>query len=62
MVKKLLKSQNKVLSGVLGGIGEYMNIDPTVVRLIFILAFIFTGFIPCLLVYFIMSLIIPEAN
>ena len=60
MVKKLFKSQNKVLSGVLAGVGEYMDIDPTVVRLVFVLISVFTGFIQCLIAYIIMALIIPE--
>ena len=34
MSKKLYKSnKNKMLDGVCGGIGEYINIDPTIVRL-----------------------------
>ena len=33
MVKKLYKSnKNKMIDGVCGGIGEYINIDPTIVR------------------------------
>ena len=33
MEKRLYKSKNKMLCGVCGGIGEYFNIDPTLVRL-----------------------------
>ena len=34
MAKKLYKSnKNKMIDGVCGGIGEYINIDPTIVRL-----------------------------
>ncbi|MBD4336467.1 PspC domain-containing protein, partial [Xanthomonas citri pv. citri] len=34
MEKRLYKSNtNKVIDGVCGGIGEYFNIDPTLVRL-----------------------------
>ena len=37
MSKKLYKSQNsRMLCGVCGGIAEYFNIDPTIVRLIFV--------------------------
>ncbi len=44
MEKRLYRSrQNRVLAGVCGGIGEYFNIDPTVVRLVFLLAVIFGG-------------------
>ena len=36
--KRLYKSStNRVLCGVCGGIGEYFNIDPTIIRLIFVL-------------------------
>ena len=34
-VRKLMRSRgNKMICGVCGGIGEYLNIDPTLVRLI----------------------------
>ncbi len=43
-MKKLYKSDtDKVLSGVIGGIGEYFNIDPTILRLLFILIAILTA-------------------
>lgn len=44
MKKKLaLSSQNKIIAGVCGGIGEYFGADPTLVRIAFVLlAFIFT--------------------
>ena len=35
--KRLVKSSNRMLSGVCGGIGEYFNIDPTVIRILFVL-------------------------
>ena len=31
--KRLLKSEDKKISGVCGGIAEYYNLDPTIVRL-----------------------------
>ena len=57
MNKKLYRSNtNKVLCGVCGGIGEYFDIDPTIIRLIWaIVACSGTG----LLVYFIAAVIIP---
>lgn len=58
MEKKLMKSRtNKVIWGVCGGIGEYFNIDPTIIRLIW-LAFIFFGGAGVLL-YFIAGIIMP---
>lgn len=44
MEKRLLRSrENRVIAGVCGGVGEYFNIDPTVVRLIFLLLVFFGG-------------------
>ena len=38
MQKKLYKSrENQILCGVCGGIGEYLNIDPTLIRLLLVL-------------------------
>lgn len=49
---------NTMVAGVCAGLGEYLNIDPTVVRLLFVLGFFLTG--PgILLAYLIMAVIIP---
>ena len=55
--KRLYRSnRNKMICGVCGGIAEYFNIDPTIVRLGFaILAFSWKG----LLIYFLAAIIIP---
>lgn len=59
MEKKLYKSNtNKVLDGVCGGIGEYFNIDPTLVRLAWVVFCALGG--SGLLAYIIMALIIPR--
>jgi phage shock protein C len=58
--KKLTRStSNHMIAGVCAGLGEYLGIDPTVVRLLVILAF-FTGFGGIALVYLIMALVVPE--
>ena len=58
MEKKLYKSNtNKVIDGVCGGIGEYFNIDPTLVRLAWVVFCALGG--SGLLAYIIMALIIP---
>lgn len=58
--KKLVRSRtNRMLCGVCGGIGEYLNIDPTIVRLIWLLCSVAscgTG----LLVYIVAAIVIPE--
>lgn len=58
--KQLTRSlSNRMIAGVCAGLGEYLNIDPTVVRLLFMLGFFLTG--PGILVaYLIMAIIVPE--
>jgi phage shock protein C len=61
-MKHLYRSkQNRVFAGVVGGIGEYFDIDPTLLRVIWILILIFTGFFPGLIAYILAAIIIPEA-
>lgn len=61
MNRRLVKSNtNKVLCGVLGGIGEYFDIDPTLVRIGYLCLSIFSAGFPGLLLYVIMALIVPK--
>ncbi len=60
MPAKLRKSRvNKMVAGVCGGIGEYLNWDPTIVRIIFLIL-IFSSFGTMVLIYFILALIMPD--
>jgi phage shock protein C len=44
MYEKLYRSKdNRMLAGICGGLGEYFNIDPTIVRLLFIFGALFAG-------------------
>jgi len=62
-MKRLYRSnKNKIVAGVFGGIGEYANIDPVVLRLIGILIFVFTKFIPGLIAYLIFIIVIPKKH
>jgi phage shock protein PspC (stress-responsive transcriptional regulator) len=57
--KKLYRSTtNKKLFGVCGGLAEYFDVDPTVVRIIYLLLLLGAGF--GLLAYLICALIMPE--
>ncbi len=59
--RKLYRSiDNRMVGGILGGLGEYFDVDPTVLRLIFVLLFIFTGIFPLGIVYLIWWLIVPK--
>lgn len=60
-MKKLYKSyENKVLSGVLAGVAEYYEVDPTIVRIGFILIAIITHGFPALTAYILAALIVPS--
>ena len=58
MEKKLYKSHDKMLDGVCAGIGEYFNIDPTLVRLAWALFCLLGG--SGILAYIIAAIIIPR--
>jgi phage shock protein C len=59
--KKLTKSStNKKVSGVLAGIGSYFNLDPSLIRLAFIVLAIVTAVIPCVIGYFLADWILPK--
>lgn len=60
MNKKLYKSSSdRKIAGVCGGLGEYLGVDPTVVRLVWVFAVLFAGV--GLLAYVIAAVVIPEA-
>jgi phage shock protein C len=59
-VKRLYRSRNeRMLAGVCGGLGEYLGVDPTLVRLILVLLIILSGIGPGVLAYIILWLIVP---
>lgn len=57
--RRLYRSNNKMLGGVCAGVAEYLNIDPTVVRVLAVILF-FTPFIPMLLTYLFVCLVVPN--
>lgn len=60
MSKKLYKSsQNKVISGVLAGIAEHFNIDPSIVRVVYT---VFSAFltVPGIAIYAVLAYTLPE--
>lgn len=59
--KKLyLSEENKVVAGVCGGIGEYLAIDPTVVRLVWAILSFLTAIVGGALLYIAAMFIIPR--
>ena len=57
-MKKLHRSRsNKMIAGVCGGLGDYFNVDPTIIRIAFFLLFLpggFPGFIPYVILWLLM--------
>jgi phage shock protein C len=59
--KQLYRSrENRMLGGVCGGLGEYFDIDPTLVRVLFVFG-AFLGFPGALaLIYLVMLILVPQ--
>jgi phage shock protein C len=58
MQKRLQRSVDSKIFGVCGGLGEYFDIDPTIIRIIFLVALVTFG--TGLLLYLILALVMPK--
>lgn len=59
--KRLYRSRSdRMIAGVCAGMGKYLGIDATVIRLLFALLAIFTGVVPGLVLYLVMMFIVPD--
>jgi len=57
--KRLYRStQDRMFAGVCGGIAEYLEVDPTLVRLVFAALTLLGG--PGIIIYIVLMLIVPE--
>lgn len=60
--RKLVRSQdNRMLLGVCGGIAEYFDVDPTVVRVLWVVVSVLSAAVPGILVYLILALVMPRS-
>lgn len=60
-IKKLYRSdKDKTFGGIIGGLGEYFEIDSTLLRLIVLFLIFITGIIPGLIAYLIALAIVPK--
>ncbi len=58
--KKLYRSRKqRMIAGVCGGLGEYFGVDPTVMRVLFVVATVL-GFGSPILIYLILLIVVPE--
>ena len=58
--RRLYRSRDRQLAGVAGGMAEYLDIDPTVMRILWIIVGLASGGL-ALVAYFILALVIPQA-
>ena len=56
----MYRSSNRILGGVCGGIAEYLDVDPTVIRVVYAVLSIFSVGFPGLLLYLILLVLIPN--
>ena len=60
--KRLTRSRsNRMIAGVCGGIAEYMEIDPTLVRVGYVVLSLMSAGFPGIIVYLVLAAIMPEA-
>ncbi len=60
-MKRLYRSKdNKVFAGIIGGLGEYYDIDPVLLRLGYIFLVAFTAFVPGIIAYIVATFVVPE--
>ncbi|HEX2986886.1 MAG TPA: PspC domain-containing protein [Chloroflexota bacterium] len=61
-MKRLYRSRReRIIAGVCGGMAEYFDVDPTIIRVIWVLGAMVTMFFPGVLLYFVCWAIIPPA-
>ncbi|MCP4361283.1 MAG: PspC domain-containing protein [Chloroflexi bacterium] len=61
MEKKLTRStDDRMIAGVAAGVAEYLNIDPVLVRILFVLLALAGG--PGVLIYLVLWLVMPQTN
>lgn len=57
-VKRLCRSDDRMIAGVCAGIAEYFNVDPTLIRIIFVLLLL-PGGLPGFIPYVVLWVIVP---
>jgi phage shock protein C len=63
MMKRIYRSEeDKKIAGILGGLGELFDIDPTLLRLAFVFIGLATGIIPIIIAYIVGCIIIPKGQ
>ena len=63
LARQLRRSRsNRQIAGVIGGLAEYFRVDPTLLRVIYVVGSIVSAAFPGVLVYVLLWLLVPEAE
>lgn len=62
-VKKVsLSKKDKVITGLLGGVAEYFNVNSTLLRILVILLAAISGFFPMIIAYFVAAVVVSQQS
>ncbi len=62
-MKRIYRSEkDKKIAGIFGGLGELFEVDPTLLRLLFVFIGLATGIIPFIVAYLVGWIIIPKGK
>ena len=53
-------SDDKMIAGVIGGLARHLNVESTMLRIVFAAVTFFTAFVPCALIYLAAAVIMPQ--
>ena len=59
--RRLTRSRDQMLAGVAGGIADYFSLDPTIVRILFVIS-AFVSFGTAILAYIVLALVLPKED
>lgn len=62
MKKKLCRSEDRMIAGVIAGLADYFDQDATIWRLAAVAVLVLTGFMPGVLLYFIAWIVVPNQS
>jgi phage shock protein C len=60
MTRLYRSTTNRKIAGICGGLGELMDVDPTILRLVVAIAGVLTGIFPFFIAYLIAWWVVPE--
>ncbi len=59
-MKQMYLSSDKKFLGVCGGVADYLNVDPTLIRIGVVCLSLITAIVPALIIYIVLSFVFPQ--